>query len=296
MKNATQITVICSCYNHEKYVIKSIQSVLNQTYKNIQLIVIDDFSTDNSVELIENFISKYPQIQFIKNKENLGLTKSVTNAFKYVTGDYFIDLAADDILLPKCIEIQLATFDDTNYANLAIVYGNAENITEEGDHESYYFEVDEDLKSKKTRPSGDIYSKVISSETVLCSVSSMYKKSIFNALNGYDTSLTYEDLDYWIRASREYNIEYIDAVLVQKRITPNSLHASFFTKKNKNSHSTYMILKKAFKLNKNKNEHRALIPRINIEIRNSFLSRNFLVMLKNCYLRIKIGIKIRPTH
>ena len=198
MKNATQITVICSCYNHEKYVIKSIQSVLNQTYKNIQLIVIDDFSTDNSVELIENFISKYPQIQFIKNKENLGLTKSVTNAFKYVTGDYFIDLAADDILLPKCIEIQLATFDDTNYANLAIVYGNAENITEEGDHESYYFEVDEDLKSKKTRPSGDIYSKVISSETVLCSVSSMYKKSIFNALNGYDTSLTYEDLDYWI--------------------------------------------------------------------------------------------------
>ncbi|MBK0368754.1 glycosyltransferase family 2 protein [Flavobacterium agrisoli] len=289
--STTIVTVLCSCYNHAEYVCKSIESVLNQSHDNIQLIVIDDFSSDNSVEVIENFILNFPEIIFIKNKKNIGLTQSVTNALQYVTGEYFIDLAADDILLPNCIEIQLNTFKTSKFTNLAMVYGNAENITEDGNHFSYYFEVDEHLKSKISRPSGDIYSKVISSETVLCSVSSMYKKSVFDALNGYDTTLSYEDFDYWIRASRAYNIEYIDAVLVQKRITPNSLHASFYLKKNKNSNSTYIILRKAYKLNRNKSEHKILIPRVNIEIRNSFRTQNYLVMLKNCYLRLRLGLK-----
>ncbi|MEO7977153.1 glycosyltransferase family 2 protein [Flavobacterium sp.] len=289
--SSTAVTVICSCYNHAEYVCKSIQSVLNQSHDNIQLIVIDDYSSDNSVKVIDNFILNFPEIQFIKNKKNIGLTQSVTNALQYVTGDFFIDLAADDILLPNCIEMQLNAFKKSKFTNLAMVYGNAENITTDGDHSSYYFEVDENLKSKTLRPSGDIYSKVISSETVLCSVASMYKKSIFDALNGYDTTLSYEDFDYWIRASREYDIEYIDAILVQKRITPNSLHASFYMKKNKNSNSTYIILQKAFKLNKNKSEHQILISRVNIEIRNSFRTRNFLVMLKNCYLRLRLGLK-----
>lgn len=288
---STAVTVICSCYNHAEYVCKSMQSVLDQSHDNIQLIVIDDYSSDNSVEVIDNFILNFPEIQFIKNKKNIGLTQSVTNALQYVTGDFFIDLAADDILLPNCIEIQLNAFKKSKFTNLAMVYGNAENITKEGNHSSYYFEVDEHLKSKTTRPSGDIYSKVISSETVLCSVASMYKKSIFDTLNGYDTTLSYEDFDYWIRASRKYDIEYIDAILVQKRITPNSLHASFYIKKNKNSNSTYIILQKAFKLNKNKSEHRILISRVNIEIRNSFRTRNFVVMLKNCYLRLILALK-----
>ena len=82
MQEFPLITVICSCYNHAKFVTKSLESVLNQTYKNIQLIVIDDCSIDNSVSVIENFIIEYPQIIFIKNKINLGLTKSFNNAAK----------------------------------------------------------------------------------------------------------------------------------------------------------------------------------------------------------------------
>lgn len=288
---STAVTVLCSCYNHAEYVCKSMQSVLDQSHDNVQLIVIDDCSSDNSVEVIDNFILNFPKIQFIKNNKNIGLTKSVSNALQYATGDFFIDLAADDILLPNCIEMQLDAFKKSKFTNLAMVYGNAEHINKEGNHLSYYFEVDENLKSKTLRPSGNIYSKVISSETVLCSVSSMYNKSIFDALNGYDTTLSYEDLDYWIRASRKYNIEYIDAVLVQKRIIPNSLHASFYSKNNNNSNSTHIILQKAFKLNKNKKEHRILISRVNIEIRNSFRTRNFLVMFKNCYLRLILGLK-----
>ena len=64
MQDAILVTVICSCYNHSEFVTESIQSVLNQSYKNIQLIVVDDCSNDNSVSVIENFIVDFPEIIF----------------------------------------------------------------------------------------------------------------------------------------------------------------------------------------------------------------------------------------
>lgn len=291
MQDTALVTVICSCYNHQKFVGESIESILNQTYRNVEIIVVDDCSTDESVKEIEKFAEKNPEFFFIKNKTNLGLTKSVANAMNYAKGEYFIDLAADDILLPNCIEIQLNTFKNSPYEKLALVYGNAELITEEGNHSSYYFDVDANLKTKTKRPSGDIYNKIIGFETTICSVSALYNKTVFDKLNGYDTTLSYEDFDFWIRASRDYNIEFVDEILVQKRITPNSLQTTLYTQKNKNSHSTFLILKKAYQLNKNKNEHLLLIKRVNFEILNSFRTRNYVLMIKNMYLRFQIGLK-----
>ena len=64
------VTVVCSCYNHATYIETALDSVLNQTYKNIELIIIDDFSNDNSVTIIENWILKNKTGVFIRNKEN----------------------------------------------------------------------------------------------------------------------------------------------------------------------------------------------------------------------------------
>lgn len=285
------VSVICSCFNHEKYVIESLNSVLNQSYKYVQLIVVDDFSNDNSVVVIEDYIKNFPEIVFIKNESNLGITKSFNKAMKFARGDYFIDLAADDILLPNCIEIQLNTFKNSIYKNLAIVYGNTELISENGNHENYYFDVDTNLKTKIKRPSGNIYNNIISLETTICSVSAMYKKVVFDTLQGYDENLSYEDFDYWIRVSRNYDIEFIDCVLVQKRKVPSSLQSTLYRKKNKNSSSTFLILKKAYKLNQTKEEHFILQKRVNFEIINAFRNRNYVLMLQNGWLRLKIGIK-----
>ncbi|TDD96194.1 glycosyltransferase family 2 protein [Flavobacterium cellulosilyticum] len=291
MQNNDLVTVICSCFNHAKFVTDSIQSVLNQSYKNIQIIIVDDCSTDDSVSVIENFIIQFPQILFIKNTSNLGLTKSFNNAVKLAKGDYLVDLAADDVLFPDCITIQLETFKNTTLKNLAIVYGNAEIISEKGDHFSYNFEVDSNLKTSKKRISGDLYAKIISLETTICSVSAMLKKSVFDELKGYDERLSFEDLDYWIRVSRFYTIEFIDAILVQKRKTPNSLHSSFSIPKNTNGFSTYLILRKAFTLNKNKTEHRILSKRVNNEIKFALKTHNHSLALRNIVLRIQIGLK-----
>jgi glycosyltransferase involved in cell wall biosynthesis len=282
------VSIICSCYNHEKYVVESLRSALTQTYKNIQLIVVDDFSTDNSISVIEGFIANYPEIIFIKNKTNLGLTKSVNNAMLQAKGDYFIDLAADDVLMPNCIELQVAAFQNSKFKNLGIVYGNAEEISETGNHLSYYFEVDENIKAKPKRPSGNIYNNVISTETTICSVAALYKMAVFENLNGYDETLYYEDLDYWIRLSRTYEIEFVDTVLIKKRILSNSMHSGFIKKHHFIGKSTYRIMKNASKLNKSSVEDKILRTHILLGIKRSIKQISPVLLIKNSWLWLQL--------
>lgn len=285
------VTIVCSCYNHENYVAESLQSVLNQTYKNIQLIVVDDCSTDKSVAVIEKFLNKYPEILFIKNNTNLGLTKSVNNAMLQSKGDYFIDLAADDVLMPNCVTVQVAAFQNSKYKNLAFVYGNAEFISEDGSHLSYFFDTGKDLKTNPTRPSGDIYLKTISIETTVCSVATLYKKSIFDLSNKYDETLCYEDFDYWIRISREYDIEFIDEVLIKKRFLLTSLHQSFHKKHAVIGKSVYKILKMAAGINKSKIENSVLATRVMLEIKRSIKRITPILLAKNSWLWLQLKMR-----
>ncbi len=290
MQNDALVTVICTCYNHEKFVADSLKSVLNQSYKKIQLIVVDDFSVDNSVFVIENYIKDFPDIIFIKNDTNLGITKSFNNAMLFADGSYIIDLSADDILLNQCAEIQYNTFLKSSFKKLAIVYGNAELVYEDGRHHSNYFELDSNAVQTQTKRSGDIYAKVISPETVICSVAAMYKKSVYQTLNGYDERLDYEDFDFWLRVSRTYDIEYIDEILVQKRIVPNSLHDSFLKSK-KIGNSVHLVLKTAYKLNKFPKEHKTLKKRIHNEIKRAVKNKNIYLLAKNIRLWLKASYK-----
>ncbi|CAA9200160.1 glycosyltransferase family 2 protein [Flavobacterium collinsii] len=296
MQDKTLVTVICLCYNHEKFVVESLLSVINQDYPFTELIVVDDFSIDNSRETIKNWLINYPEVQFIDNKTNLGNTKSFNKALRLAKGDYIIDLAADDILLPDCISSQINTFKNSSFKNLGVVYGNVELITENGNFDSYYFPVDNSKKTIENRETGDIYLSVLSGGNSICSVSSMIKKSVFDALNGYDENLGYEDLDIWIRASRSYEFDYIDKILIKKRIIETSLGTHFFIKNDSRSrkinHSTYLILKKAIRLNRNKNEHKTILKRMHFEIVLAYKMSDFKLLLKYLLLEIKQRFRI----
>ncbi len=291
MSESVLVTVVCTCFNHEKFVIESIQSVLNQNYYNIQLIVVDDFSSDNSVFVIEEFIKNHSEIIFIKNKTNLGITKSFNYAMTLAKGSYFVDLAADDVLSTSCIEIQLKTFRNSNHKNLAIVFGNAEIVSENGSHLNYYFNADKNSKRISKQKSGDLYSELISLKTVICSVSALYKKSVFDSVGGYDETLVYEDFDYWIRVSRSYDIEYIDEILIQKRMLSTSLHSNFVKNHSKIGKSTFRILKNAYYLNTYKKEHAILIGRVFLEIKSAIKTVNFVLLCKNCWLWLCLRVK-----
>ncbi|WP_343697290.1 glycosyltransferase [Flavobacterium sp.] len=296
MQDKSLVTIICLCYNHKNFVVESLISAVNQDYPFIEVIIVDDFSADNSKEVIRNWLTDYPQIQFIENETNLGSTKSFNKALKLAKGKYIIDLACDDILLPNCVSLQMKKFLESQFTNLGAVYGNAELITENGQHDSYYFAINETKKTIEKRQTGDIYLSVISGGNSICSVSSMVKKSVFDDLKGYDENLAYEDLDFWIRASRKYDFDFIDEILIQKRISTASFGTHFYLKNDSRSkkinYSTYLIIKKAIKLSRTKQEHKAILKRMHFELILAFNTSNFKLFFKYIVLEIKQRINI----
>ena len=286
------VTIICLCYNHEQFVVESLNSVLNQSYKNIELIIADDCSTDSSEKTIKNWLENYPDIQFISNETNLGNTKTFNKALKIAKGNYVIDLAADDILMPNCVEKQIDTFLNSDQKKLAIVYGNAEIISENKQHLRYYYEVNHEKKVLKKPATGDIYSSILSQSSMICSVASMVKREVLDELKGYDENLAYEDLDLWIRTARNYNFEFIDSVLIQKRELEDSLGSQFYKKFNsrtrKINHSTYLIIKKAIALNKTKAENKAVLKRVHQEMVKAQKTYDIGLFIKYIPLELKL--------
>jgi glycosyltransferase involved in cell wall biosynthesis len=288
MQNPPLITVICLCYNHEKFVVECLQSVIQQSYPSIEMIIVDDCSTDRSKSIIEEWVKDHPQVRFMANLTNLGNTKSFNKALQMAQGDYIIDLATDDVLLPDCVMTQVNTFQNSTYDKLAVVYGNAALMDEEGAFIDYYFKTDAQQKVLQKRITGDIYIDVLSGGNSICSVTAMIKKEVFDALNGYNENLAYEDLDFWIRASRDYNFDFVDSILIKRRVVTNSLGSQFVKKNSAINYSTYIILSHALQLNRSKEEDLALQKRVHYEIINAYQLKDIKLLSKFLFLRSKL--------
>jgi alpha-1,3-rhamnosyltransferase len=96
------VTIVIPSYNHARFLAQAIESVLSQTYKNIELIVIDDGSTDQSLEIINALAERYGFIT--KSRENRGLSRTLNEGIELATGKYICFLASDDYYLPQRIE------------------------------------------------------------------------------------------------------------------------------------------------------------------------------------------------
>jgi len=293
MEKFPLVSVVCLCYNHAPFVVDSLNSVVNQHYEPIEIIIVDDCSTDTSVSAIEAWLADKKGITFIKNPENLGNTTSFNKALKMAKGAYIIDLATDDLLMPNSIAKQVDKFNTTVYENVGIVYANASLIDEKGAFIAHYFKTAADGTLLNKRASGDEYLKIITGgDEAMCTVTAMVKKEVFDQLNGYDEQLAYEDLDFWIRAARRYRFDFIDEILFQKRVLPNSLGTNFHRKKSvlskKINASTYHIIHKVYHLNRTPEEDRAILKRLHYEMLLNFKNSYYLLVLKYAFLELKI--------
>lgn len=99
------VTMIVPCYNHEKYVETCLDSIFRQTYHNIEVIVVDDCSPDNSVEVIKRLQQKY-DFKFIEHQKNRGLTRTLNDIiYNHAHGKYIKCIASDDYLTDDCVEV-----------------------------------------------------------------------------------------------------------------------------------------------------------------------------------------------
>ena len=107
----TPITVLMPVYNASLFLREAIESILNQTYKNFEFIIINDGSTDSSLQIIESF--KDPRIKLVNNERNLGIIKTRNKGLQLAKGKYIANMDADDISLPTRLEKQF-TFLEKN--------------------------------------------------------------------------------------------------------------------------------------------------------------------------------------
>lgn len=104
-----KITVLMSVHNGEKYLKEAIESILNQTFKDFEFLIVNDGSTDSSKEII--FSYNDPRIVYVENETNIGLTKSLNKGLKLAKGEYIARMDADDISLPERLEEQVEFMD-----------------------------------------------------------------------------------------------------------------------------------------------------------------------------------------
>lgn len=107
MMNNPKISVLMPAYNTEKYIAEAIESILNQTFKDFEFIIIDDCSIDRTWEIIQEYASKDDRIVALRNKKNLKLSGTLNKGIKIARGDYIARMDADDISFPNRLEKQL---------------------------------------------------------------------------------------------------------------------------------------------------------------------------------------------
>lgn len=176
-----KVSIIIPCYNQGKYVAEAINSALRQTFKDIEIVCVNDCSTDNSVEIIKSFENKYKNFIFLNNEENRGVIYSRNFAIKNCNGTYILPLDADDIIEPTYVEKAVKILD--NNPNIGIVYCKAKIF---GNYDKYW-----NLKPFNK-------SDILYENCIFCSA--LFRKSDFLKIGGYNDNMKYgcEDYDLWL--------------------------------------------------------------------------------------------------
>jgi glycosyltransferase involved in cell wall biosynthesis len=207
MDNKPLVTVIMPVYNGERFLFEAIESILNQSYKDIELIVIDDGSTDRSVEIINSFES--PKLNFIQNKKNLGVCETRNKGFKLARGEYIALMDADDISVNDRIKKQVLFMEENK--EYGLISANYESFRE------HPFGVKRSVK-RLLNNSEQILAYLLFTN-VICCPCSMIRTNIISDNNLYfDTTLQMsEDFDLWKRISAVTKITNINEVLLKYR-------------------------------------------------------------------------------
>jgi len=147
------VSIITPSYNSENFISQTIKSVLNQTYQNWEMIIIDDVSTDNSRKIIESFMKKDDRIKLFKLSENSGAAISRNKAISLAKGNFIAFLDSDDLWLPKKLEHQLAFMIKNKYA---LTYTSYHIIEENGDNSNKIINCKEKLDYTRMLYSNEI--------------------------------------------------------------------------------------------------------------------------------------------
>ncbi len=209
-----KVSVCIPSYNHGKFIAKAIESVLSQTFQDWEMVIADDASTDNTVEIIEKYQSLYPgRIHLIVSKKNQGPSVNGTIAHTVAKGEYLASLCSDDVMHPERLERQVGFLEA--YPNIAAVFTDVFLIDDDGKP------IQQD--SLFSKPITDLRKQLLSGN-FLNGPSAMIRKSVMMDIGIFNPALDYvQDFDYWLRILGKYDIHRMDEKLTGYRIHGNNM-------------------------------------------------------------------------
>jgi len=222
MCNSPLVSIVAVCYNHEEYVVETLNSIVDQTYANIQLIIMEDYSSDNSVQVIKDWIKvKNVECTFIPHKENRGLCKTLNEALTYVNGEYYQAISCDDVLMHDKISKQVSIFK--KYPDIAVVSSNMKKI----DSASNILDNNGNNSNSVCglRKANELF-KILLLGCIIEAPTVLIKKSYLPNANVYDENLISEDWDLWLKLALNYDFYIMEEALVKYRILPTSLSST----------------------------------------------------------------------
>jgi len=191
-----KVSIVLPTYNGEKYLRQAIKSCLKQTYRNIELIIVNDGSTDGTEEIINSFKDK--RILHVGHKKNRGLPEALNTGFSYTRGNYLTWASDDNYYTENAIE-EMVNF--LKKSNVEFVYCDFYKIN------SKVRKIETSVKKNYNIGACFLYTKKVKEE-----------------IGEYDTNtFLAEDYDYWIRVSKKFKMYHLDIPLLYYRVHPDSL-------------------------------------------------------------------------
>lgn len=215
------VSIVVITYNSSKFVRETLESAKDQTYKNIELVISDDFSTDNTIDICKAWIEKnkerFVRTAIISSKKNTGIPANCNRGWLASNGEWIKLIAGDDALMPNCIELNL------NFINKQsrILHSNCEIYNNSFTIDNFIAVTDKnDHPFCNAKTAVEQYRLLLKRKGAITSPTVFFHREILESVFGFDEEFfLIEDLPMWLKLSKAGNMFYfIDAVTVKYRI------------------------------------------------------------------------------
>jgi glycosyltransferase involved in cell wall biosynthesis len=285
-----KVSVILTSYNHAEFLKQAIESVLEQTFKDFELIIWDDASADNSWEIINSY--QDPRIKAYRNERNLW-GGNINRALAKASGKYIAIHHSDDIWMPEKLEKQVGYLDAN--PGTGAVFTLAEIINDDGgifsDEDHFYFKIFE----QENRTRHQWLSRFFYKGNCLCHPSVLIRKKCYDTIGRYDERLAQlPDFDMWIRLCLKYDIHIFQEKLIQFRVLKNEANGSGRRPESnrRTRFESIKVLNNYLGIN-SKDEFIEIFPEANNVIPEKYLSNPDMIKFAAAQLALKAG---QDTH
>lgn len=204
------VSIVMPVYNGERYIRDAVKSCLEQSFSDLELICVDDASTDGTPEILHEYAEADDRVRYVRHSENKKLPKALNTGFEIASGRYFSWTSDDNLYAPEAIDV-MVSFLEAN-TDVDLVYAG-------------YRRIDEECRALDTVMPSDpeeIFTRNIVGACFL------YRRTIHDSIGGYRHEMFLaEDYDFWLRAYLRFRIAALDEVLYTYRVHSSALGQTY---------------------------------------------------------------------